>query len=550
MQKRAFDLLKTWCDTLLEYRVSSFSEHLDGTLLCPTCHVVHGRIADMAFPLALLYVKTGERRYLDNADRFIEWSDFCLSRPDGSWRNDANTSWKGITAFSALAIGEALYSFGDNLPKDIYNKWMKIFVKLSDFINGPFKKMGKVINYYAGSACEQALAYRLTRDEKYLDAAHEYEAFCHTHFDAEGLFYGEFMRIDTVTAKGCRYIDMGYNIEESLPLLVTYSILTGEHTDFYREKLRAHLEFMLPDGAIDNSWGCRHNKWTWWGSRTSDGALEGLALVCDDPMFAEACERVLSLYEKCTHDGLLSLPMAHKAGEPTCLHHSFCHAKALAMLAVADNISATREALPCEKSDGIKFFQNGNLAVVSHKGWRATVSTIDTQYADGCENGGGSMTLLMKGTTPIFASTMRVYNPVEEFNMQHLRNADQTPCMTPRLVFEDGDNLLDKNAELKQLSPLELGAKGDGWEIKYTFGDDVTITATSECAAKLVLPIIESGKVETGADFVTVGDVTVKADGLKCHLDERGFNQVGGFVWIPLTVEVNGKTVVTVSTKG
>lgn len=550
MQKRAFDLLKNWCDTLLEYRVSSFSEHLDGTLLCPTCHVVHGRIADMAFPLALLYVKTGERRYLDNADRFIEWSDFCLSRPDGSWRNDANTSWKGITAFSALAIGEALYYFGDDLPKDIYNKWKKIFIKLSDFINGPFKKMGKVINYYAGSACEQALAYRLTRDEKYLDAAHEYEAFCHTHFDAEGLFYGEFMRIDTVTAKGCRYIDMGYNIEESLPLLVTYSILTGEHTDFYREKLRTHLEFMLPDGAIDNSWGCRHNKWTWWGSRTSDGALEGLALVCDDPMFAEACDRVLSLYEKCTHDGLLSLPMAHKAGEPTCLHHSFCHAKALAMLAVADNISATREALPCEKSDGIKLFQNGNLAVVSHKGWRATVSTIDTHYADGCENGGGSMTLLMKGTTPIFASTMRVYNPVEEFNMQHLRNSDQTPCMTPRLVFEDGDNLLDKNAELKQLSPLELGANGDDWEMKYTFGDNVTITATSERAAKLVLPIIESGKVETGADFVTVGDVTVKADGLKCNLDERGFNQVGGFVWIPLTVEVNGKTVVTVSTKG
>ena len=35
--------------------------------------------------------------------------------------------------------------------------------------------------------------------------------------------------------------------------------------------LRTHMEFMLPDGAWDNSWGTRNYKWSWWGSRTSDG---------------------------------------------------------------------------------------------------------------------------------------------------------------------------------------------------------------------------------------------------------------------------------------
>jgi hypothetical protein len=28
-----------------------------------------------------------------------------------------------------------------------------------------------------------------------------------------------------------------------------------------------HLEFMLHDGAWDNSWGTRNFKWTYWGNR-------------------------------------------------------------------------------------------------------------------------------------------------------------------------------------------------------------------------------------------------------------------------------------------
>ena len=46
--------------------------------------------------------------------------------------------------------------------------------------------------------------------------------------------------------------------------------------------MRTHMEFMLPDGGWDNSWGTRNYKWTWWGSRTSDGcqpAYPGLSRV-------------------------------------------------------------------------------------------------------------------------------------------------------------------------------------------------------------------------------------------------------------------------------
>lgn len=75
---------------------------------------------------------------------------------------------------------------------------------------------------------------------------------------------------------------MGYNLEESLPLLIQFSVHAqdAQSLQFYAARMRDHLAFLLPDGAIDNSFGTRHNKWTYWGSRTSDGALEGAGAPC------------------------------------------------------------------------------------------------------------------------------------------------------------------------------------------------------------------------------------------------------------------------------
>ena len=68
MKERAFKLMKEWCDTLLTYRVSTNTPYTDGALLCPACHVIHGRIADLSFPLTLLYVKENDEKYLAAAD--------------------------------------------------------------------------------------------------------------------------------------------------------------------------------------------------------------------------------------------------------------------------------------------------------------------------------------------------------------------------------------------------------------------------------------------------------------------------------------------------
>lgn len=69
LKQRSLDLMKKWCDALLCYQVENNSEYLDGALLCPACHVVHGRIADLCYPLTTLYIYTGDKHYLEVADQ-------------------------------------------------------------------------------------------------------------------------------------------------------------------------------------------------------------------------------------------------------------------------------------------------------------------------------------------------------------------------------------------------------------------------------------------------------------------------------------------------
>ena len=96
--------------------------------------------------------------------------------------------------------------------------------------------------------------------------------------------------------------------------------------------MKTHMEFMLPDGAWDNSWGSRNYKWSWWGSRTSDGCHPGFVLMPKfDPRFREVARRNLELMAACTHDGLLyGGPDYFAHGDLPCIHHTFTHAKALA----------------------------------------------------------------------------------------------------------------------------------------------------------------------------------------------------------------------------
>ena len=552
MQKRAEKLLRTWCDTLLSYQVKTNTPYTDHSLLCPACHVIHGRIADLCFPLTVIWSKTGDESYLEKADALIEWSEYNLKSPTGLWRNDAGSRWQAISAFSVLSIGEAIYHFGDTLPEKYKSKWMAIIIRMSDAFTRLDKRFNPVTNYYCGIATMFALVWRLTGNIGYYEESKRWIAQAIERFDENGLLYGEGypMQADD----GSYTVDTGYNMEESLPLLLRYSSLTGEYTDLFRQRLRDHLEFLLPDGGIDDSFGTRHNKWTYWGSRTSDGLIAGLALVLDDPLFANACERVLDLYERCTHDGLLAMPMAHEIGEPTCLHHTFAHAKALAALVCAKDVPDTAFVkLPCEFDYGVKKFQNGRLLLVSNGVYRATFSAVNAGFLpDYAANGGGSMNLLYhKDYGVICAATSAEYEPSEPLNQQHLRSADETPCMTAQFVCDGIMACRDKNVRL-DCSGTKVNARAEKWSAEYAFNShSVDITLLCDNGIYNIPLVCKNDSIVTVAEdnrSLSIDQrLTLSADvALTVDCDRRVFNQVGGLLYLPVSVNVQGEVHLTV----
>ena len=131
------------------------------------------------------------------------------------------------------------------------------------------------INYHASAAAALALTGSYLHRETFLKQAKILADHCKMHLLESGLFYGEGQPAEYVTKRGCRPVDIGYNAEESIPSLVLYARTVQNDVLLRRLKeiLRKQLYFMLPDGGWDNSFGTRNYKWTYWGSRTSDGVL-------------------------------------------------------------------------------------------------------------------------------------------------------------------------------------------------------------------------------------------------------------------------------------
>lgn len=83
-----------------------------------------------------------------------------------------------------------------------------------------------------------------------------------------------------------------------MPNLAYYALMVNDREllSIVERSMNTHLEFMLPDGAWDNSWGTRSFKWTYWGGRTSDGFMGGYyAMAAHHPEYLEAIRRNMQL---------------------------------------------------------------------------------------------------------------------------------------------------------------------------------------------------------------------------------------------------------------
>ena len=88
-----------------------------------------------------LYALTGDKKYLDAAKMVIDWSEHNVRRKNGGYYNDKCNGWLGISAFSAEAIGDALFYHGKCLDSDTFDKWSGIFLRLTDFVYEYFENI-------------------------------------------------------------------------------------------------------------------------------------------------------------------------------------------------------------------------------------------------------------------------------------------------------------------------------------------------------------------------------------------------------------------------
>lgn len=586
-------LLKDWCDALIALQITDKPQkELNGGILCPACARVHGRSGDAVYPFIALADFTGEQKYLDAAQRLFDWSE-NMTRPDGSYIGDTNAPWQGITVFAVIQLGEALCYHSHLLDDKTKRKWLNRLITAAEFLYTYIDTAVSNINYPITCASSMAIVWktldvlqengRNITKEQYLSKSRSLARMAKDYFNQESLIFGEGHPWGYISPKGCQPIDIGYNVEESLPGLVTYALLTHDEEilALAQRSMKAHLAFFLPDGGWDNSWGSRSSKWTYWGSRTSDGCQMAYGLLADrEPVFGEVCRRNTLMLRQCTHNGLLyGGPMYERAGEPPCVHHTFCHAKALAALLDHKVTLPAPVLLPWEGRDNLFHSRSTGTYVLSRGDWRATITEYDYRYESALEAHatGGTLTLLWHSSYgPVIAASTTEYELVEPNNMQ-VPQYWTNICQTPRIEREESGILYrsvhDLTACLRAEEDPTFKISADGilrnvqqegsipYHIVYTGGHDgFTITVDSGSAAVYHLPVVaaadqpytleqESGTYTAAIEQGQHTLIFTASQPIKIGAQQptRVFHPVGGFQTIPFVFSLQPNQPLTVT---
>ena len=476
------NLLKDWCNGMIKVQInnpSNLEEH--GALGCPSCSHIHGRCMDAVYPFLYMADKTGDKKYTEAAKLVMTWAENNVSQENGAWTVIKNPkSWKGITIFGAIALAEALHYHGHVLDEATRKAWIVRLDKAGQYIYNTFTIDFTNINYPGTAVYGLNLIGNVLNRNDFKERSKKLASEIKVYFTAnEGLLFGECKKSSSkLSEKGLHGVDLGYNVEETLNSLVMYALKEkdNELLQILTKSLNSHLEFMLPDGGWDNSWGNRMYKWTYWGSRTCDGSQPAFAMMSDiNPAFGTAAVKNTELLKRCTADGLLhGGPGFIEAGIPPCVHHTFAHAKPLA--ALLDHWehlpkTNTNNSLPRTTADGVKHFKDLEVFLFSRGDWRGTVSAYDAEYHykyDFRQASGGALGLLYHNKVGLLCSaSMAEYSLVEKNNQQPQPGKDI--CLTPRVEVFKNDiwytnlydlpakvNAKDENGTIELLADVKL----------------------------------------------------------------------------------------------
>ena len=566
MRQLCESLLKEWCESLLRLQITGTGNpRLDGAIQCPACGRIHGRCFEAMYPFLCMAELEHDEKWAEAAKRLFDWAENVVSLPEGSFINDIESDWKGTTVFETIQLADCLLLHSRLLSEDTQRKWKARLKKAADFLYDFESLNNNNINYPISNALALCECGEVFGEERYVERAKRLAALAEPVFTENGLLFGEGVPRFLISPRGCRPVDIGYNVEETLPSLAMYGAISGdeESLKLAEKGLLAQLEFMLENGAWDNSFGTRNFKWTYWGSRTSDGCAMGYLLLADShPEFAAAAMRNIELLKKCTFDGLLAGgPHYQQAGQPPCSHHTFTHAKVLAGILdrrlwekwekwengenskMPGSRLGGRFALPGKQAFGLRHYPEIDTWLVNLHSMTATVTAYDWEYLPGGHAMGGTLSLLHHNEAgTLLCSGIADYTMKEPNNMQ-IPYQVKHECLALRIEAEiegvlysslyeneaeaevsecGGDNpesavrTLTFRGRLKDISHQPAPGKALSYRIQYRFEEDkLTVEADFE-EGKLICPVI------SGADESIAGQAQPRKAGMEVIQSEPG----------------------------
>lgn len=445
-----------------------------GALQCPHCHVLHTRAAEAVWPLAMMLAETGDEHHLRALRALAAWL-FRQQEPDGSWK-ETPEEWTGTTTDQLLMLVLAYEKVSARLGEEERQAWRRAITGAADYLVRVMSPEFASINYCATTTASLAAAHRIVARPAYLAKARELARATVARMDEDGFLNGEGGKCHDLKMG----VDLGYTLEMSFWGLAYYARLTGDRLvdDLVRRALPAHLAFIYPDGAMDGSWGIRSNKWTTYGSATSDGCQVLFLLYADDdPVYASAAWRNLEYLRTCIRDGLVTYGPHHAAvmAAPPCLYPTFAKAKNLA-LALQLETQPTRRlvALPTQRPGWQRHFPTVDvvatrtanfMATTTAYGYRDIAKGPDSKYM--FRPAGGAMSCLwLEGHGLVQASSQTEYHRWEPM---HFPEAPGLRPLTPRLEATVGKTCFTNLYEFD--ARLTAGAPRPGEFTVSTYGE-------------------------------------------------------------------------------
>ncbi|RMD79814.1 MAG: hypothetical protein D6820_07660, partial [Lentisphaerae bacterium] len=214
-QTEGWALLERWLNGMMKHQLDrTFGEFLAGGLLCPSCAHIHGRCADAVPAFLYAYERTGDNKYLEAAIALQDWSNRNVTLKDGSWINDVNGMWQGITVFGAFALSESLRLFGHLLPESVAAQWRQRLTAACDFLMDFMRIDTANINYPLSTGATLSSASLVLNRAEYGARGRELAHAGLAYFSDNLLIFGEGRPQNGFSHRGYRPVDLGYNVEE------------------------------------------------------------------------------------------------------------------------------------------------------------------------------------------------------------------------------------------------------------------------------------------------------------------------------------------------